>query len=472
MMHIILLLIPLFGIMLLQLVVRIIAIKDDYVMYSVLFTLLMIVLISMSYMIKYSSNQKRKISFNPILLTLWLTLCFLMLYSDITVPKKFCYLSLTFLILFTTLFIVWQQYDVINREKIMDIFLLAIEAGFIAFSVVCILFRPYTPGIRYCGLVTNPNVCGIYIVIVWVCLLTRLDYCIGRQVTVIRPLLIGLEFGTATTFLYLSAARTAFLTIGFVSLIWFIFRASYTRRAGKPLLIYIATVLGAFVVAFFISHILLLKVPTAVNHPIVFERDRLFTAELSTPNICYAQETPTNTGILNTLENDINTVITDTENEPSPISRLFDVFKGNLSLDSLLNGRMEIYKEYISALDFSGHAKYSRKVNGATVVNAHNNVIQFAYSYGICAAVAYVLLCIFALIYGIHYYIKFHEKKRTAAFPMLIIISFLVCSLAECIILPMQSLLAFCFFICIGELMITYAPGKANVKSVKTGKRS
>lgn len=462
-----LLLIPFWGIMLLELAVRVIAIKNDYVLYSVLFTILMLFLISMSYMIQNSSNKKRKISFNPILMTLWLALCFLMLYSDIIIPKIFCNLSLTFLILFTGLFLVWQQFDTINRAKILDIFLLAIEIGFIVFSLICMMFRPYTHGLRYCGLVTNPNVCGIYIIIIWACLLSRLDYCIEKQVTIIRPALIGIEIGTATTFLYLSAARTAFLTIGFISLVWFIFRTLFTRRSGKKLLKYISTIFGCVIVAFFISHILLLKLPAAINHPITFERDREFTAELSSPKVCYAAEPATDSGIINNLETDINTVITDTENEPSPISRLLDVFNGNISLDSLLNGRLEIYKKYIKALDFFGHKKYSKKVNGTTVVNAHNNVIQFAYSYGIGSAIAYFLLCIFTLIYSIHYYIRFRSRKRTAAFPMLIIIAFLVCTLTECIILPMQSLLAFCFYVCLGELMITYAPGSADASKRK-----
>ncbi|MCI8307728.1 MAG: hypothetical protein HFH14_06730 [Lachnospiraceae bacterium] len=469
------LLLPIWGVMLLQLVVRVKAIKENYAEYSILFTLIMLALIFMFYFIPYKCRARRRLSFNYILITLWSAMCLLMLYSDIVVSKKYCYLSLTLLILFTGLFAVLQQYGSKERGKLFEIFLLAIETGFIGASLVCFLFRPYTSGIRYSGLSANPNVYGIFLITVWACLLTKLDYCIGRSKDIKKCIIIGAELGTATMFLYLTAARTSFLTIAFISIVWFIFRAVYTRRKNNPLLKYILSTAAAVAASFAVSYLLLATVPNLINKPIVFERDRLFTAEYSTPGVCYAssQDDTANTpdasasdkdtadrDVIKDIEKDVEQAVKDVADEPSPISRLLSVFGEGATLDIILNGRISIYKEYLKHIDFKGHEKYGRKVNGTYVVNAHNNALQIAYSYGLGASIAYILLCIFTLIYSLHYYIRYHDKRKTAAFPMLIVISFIISSLTECILLPMQSLLAFCFFVCLGELMITYAPGR------------
>lgn len=448
------LLLPIWGIMLLQLAVRVNAIKENYVEYSVIFTLLMLVLIFVFYFIPSGYRARRRISFNFILFTLWTVMCLFMLYSDLAVKKKYCYFSLILLILFTGFFTILQQYDSKKREKIFSIFLLTVETGFLAASAICFLFRPYTSGIRYSGLSANPNVYGIFLITVWTCLITRLDYCIGRSMKIAHCVIIGAELGMASMFLYLTAARTSFLTIALITVIWFIFRAVYTRRGNKPLLKYILSISAAAAVSFAISLLLLSTVPNLINKPIVFERDRLFTAEYSNTGICYASSADTDT--------DAGQTDIDVSEEPSPISRLFSVFGEGTTLDNILNGRISIYIDYMNNINFKGHEKYGKKVNGSYVVNAHNNALQIAYTYGIGAAAVYVLLCLFALIYSVHYYIRYHDKKKNAVFPMLIIISFIISSMTECLLLPMQSLLAFSFFICLGELMVTYAPGRKD----------
>ena len=148
-------------------------------------------------------------------------------------------------------------------------------------------------------------------------------------------------------------------------------------------------------------------------------------------------------------------VKTEVESEPSPVKRLLDAFKDGSSLDVILNGRLSIYKSYINKLNYKGHKRFGKKVDGLYVVNAHNNVIQIAFTYGILAAIPYVLICIFSFLRSIQYYRKFHDTNKNACFPILITTAFLLTSLTECILIPMQSLLAFAFFISLGELMNT-----------------
>ena len=93
---------------------------------------------------------------------------------------------------------------------------------------------------------------------------------------------------------------------------------------------------------------------------------------------------------------------------------------------------------------------------------------------GSVSAVLYILLCVLTFIYSIAYYVKFHTKRESAAFPMLLITSFLISTLTEFTFIPMQSLLAFAYLMCVGKLMITFTPSKKpkTTKKLKTSKKA
>lgn len=79
------------GIMLLQLVVRVKAIKDNYLLYTSIFVVLMLVFISLLIAFRKKERVKRSISFSIPFLCIWLSMCGYMLYSDIAVFKKYCF---------------------------------------------------------------------------------------------------------------------------------------------------------------------------------------------------------------------------------------------------------------------------------------------------------------------------------------------------------------------------------------------
>ena len=92
------LLLPFLGIIFLEMVVRINAIKKNYVLYSSVFVILMLVLILITashcrpFMAKTTKNNKtRTIRLNPLLLSVWAVMCVLMLISDLLVFKKYCF---------------------------------------------------------------------------------------------------------------------------------------------------------------------------------------------------------------------------------------------------------------------------------------------------------------------------------------------------------------------------------------------
>ena len=442
------------GIMLLQLVVRVKAIKDNYLLYTSIFVVLMLVFISLLIAFRKKERVKRSISFSIPFLCIWLSMCGYMLYSDIAVFKKYCFLSLILLVLFTGIFIIFQFYRRDARDKLFSVFIASVEIAFIFATIFCILFRPYTTGVRYSGLSANPNVYGMFLITVWVCFITRLDYNIANQKSIIKCLSIYAGIGCSLFFLYMTGARTSFMAIAFMTMFWFIFRLIYQRKKKETFIKYFAVMIPVVIASFFISYGLLATIPHLINRPVVFERDRDFLADAGDTNVCYASEN-TPSGALNEIEHDVENAIENADKEPSLIKRIKMIFKGGESLDTILNGRLTIYKNFSAKINMKGNQKYGKKVNGTFVVNAHNNIIQVGYNYGIPAMILYIILNALSLIYSIRNYVLYHDRLRCAAFPMLITLGFLITSLTECLLLPMQSLLAFAYYLSVGEIMNT-----------------
>ncbi len=442
------------GIMLLQLVVRVKAIKDNYPLYTLIYVILMLFLIAILMIYRDQADKRRKLSFNIPLFTTWLLLCGYMLYSDIAVFKKYFLLSLILLVLFGGIYVIFQFYQRKERDRIFSVFIRSIELAFVFATIFCILFRPYTTGVRYSGLSANPNVYGMFLITVCVCFITRLDNYIATKTPIVKCIALYAGFGSAMFFLYMTGARTSFMAIAFISLFWFIFRLVFQRRKKEAFIKYFIIMIPVAVSSFFISYGLLATIPRLINKPVVFERDREFLADTNEHNACYASEKASSKA-LNEIEHDVKEAIENADKEPSLIRRIKMIFEEGESLDTILNGRLTIYKEFAKKINMQGNYKYGKKIDGVFVVNAHNNIIQVGYNYGIPAMVLYIIFNALSLIFSIMHYVLYHDRLRCAVFPMLITLGFLITSITECLLLPMQSLLAFSYYLSMGEIMNT-----------------
>ena len=448
------LMISFLGIIVLQLVVRVNGISDDYLLYTFIFIILSILMLFALQAYTVTKGKRKKPSFCIPFFVIWILMCLCMLYSDIIVPKRYPYLSLVLLCIFTGVYILFMFMTRENRNRVLNVLITSIIVAFVIASVVCFLFRPFKVGIRYLGLSTNPNVYGMFLISVSACLFTKLDYMIQNQAKLIKCIIIYVCIGMAFFFLYMTGARTSFMAIFAVLLVWFFIRLVLSRKSKQSFIKYFLFAVPVIVVSFFVSYGMLATIPNLINKPIVFERDRDFLLNDDLTKVCYASETTPDT-TMEEIKNDVEYAIENADKEPSLFKRISMIFSEGASLDTILNGRISIYKDFSSKIDMLGHYKYGKKVNGTFVVNAHNNTIQMGYSYGIPAMIFYILLCVFALVYSIRYYILYHKKYSCAVFPMLIVGAFLMTSLTECIMLPWQSLLAFAFYFCLGEIMNT-----------------
>ncbi len=442
------------AITVLQLVVRVKGISDDYILYTFIFLILSIFMLFALQAYTVKKNKRQRFSLCIPFFVTWIVMCLFMLYSDIIVPKRYPYLSLVLLCIFTAVYIIFQFMTGEKRNQIINALITAIIIAFIIASVLCFLFRPFKVGIRYLGLSANPNVYGMFLITVSACFFAKLDYMIQKQANILKCIGIYIGMGTAFFFLYMTGARTSFIAIFAVFIVWFFMRLVLSRKSGQSFIKYFLIAVPVIVISFFVSYGMLATIPNLINKPIVFERDRDFLSNNDMSKICYASEATPETAI-DEIKNDVESAIENADKEPSLFKRISMIFSEGANLDTILNGRISIYKDFSSNIDMKGHYKYGKKVNGLFVVNAHNNIIQMGYSYGLFAMIFYILLCVFSLVYSIRYYIIYYKKYSCAVFPMLITGAFLITSLTECIILPWQSLLAFVFYFCLGEIMNT-----------------
>lgn len=443
------------SILLLQYIVRIWANYKVYPIYSTVFSLIFLAVVLLVALCTKSSGISKSCNINRILLALWLLLCICMLYSDLAVRKRYGFVGLILLVPFTALFLVFTKSTQDVKSGFFKCFINAVEISFIISTIFCIMFRPHADATRYCGIMTNPNVYAKYLVTVWVCLLTKLDEIITNDSKRLYSVINGFEIGILLTLLYRTGARTSFLAIACTLFVWFCIRLYKNRREGRPVIRYIASCFIGSLAGMAACFILLSAVPNIINHPVNFNDDKVFVAE-SDRNICYASEIPEpDKEDYNSAspDNAVSKIVSSEESEPALFQRIMSIFQGGQSLDVILNNRISIFKSYLGSINVRGHRKYSKNVNGNYVANAHNSFIQMAYTYGIPSVIVYIILNLFVLVTSIKHYIKNIGRSKYAALPMLITIAFLITSMFEAMIVPMHSLLAFSYYLGIGEII-------------------
>lgn len=124
-------------------------------------------------------------------------------------------------------------------------------------------------------------------------------------------------------------------------------------------------------------------------------------------------------------------------------------------LNRLSSGRLTIYSAYKDKLNVWGHKNISKKINGHVVAHAHNNWLQFGYTYGVPAMILYTILTILALIYGIRFFFYGHHKFASYCFlPCAIIVGFLAATMTECLFQPFEVYPAFAFWFAFGDIFL------------------
>lgn len=101
-------------------------------------------------------------------------------------------------------------------------------------------------------------------------------------------------------------------------------------------------------------------------------------------------------------------------------------------IDVISNGRITIFKAYLSDLNTWGHEDMGTLLpNGEIAVHAHNTFIQVAYDHGIVGGIAFIVMIIAGLISSLVYFMKNRSKEMLSLISCAVIIGFAVAGLTE-----------------------------------------
>ncbi len=344
----------------------------------------------------------------------WLITAVMMCISDFVAYKDADYYPFIgyVLIIFIGFFIfVWNNMK--DRGEILEDFARSVHILFWIALAYCVLFRPHDPALRYAGFTNNPNGLGVYTAIFWAVILGSLEYVIRTQGKRRILLLYIIEGCLAFSLAWKSQSATALIAIGLAAVIWLIRMIVFSFRNGRKRVL-IGTLVCA-VVLFLPLHIALsvslLNVPEKLGTAIVYDDD-VSIERVQIGTVAYASE------------NESDSWLKD--------NRLFGKITSS-SVAEASSGRTYIYREYLRDLNWFGHNTWPDVFGADNPRNAHNEVLNQAYRYGIFTTIPYIVMVAAVLVrtwkYG-------RKKTRYAVLPFFVCLVSVVESLGDVVMTP------------------------------------
>lgn len=466
-------------------IVQLVLKKENYFYNSLGGIVLLFVIIFLSL-----DGPLKRISWRPFVCIMWFTTCILMTISDLLVPKKTCGLGIILGFLFTGVFFVWGNHS--RRDLLWKSFKDSLRITFDIMVIVSFLFRPYFEGGRYAGIFTNPNTFGLYMIVIFCVFLSDMDWYVETNRPIKKQIISYLRLALVLFFVSVSQARTAMIAVVVVFVCWLVCRIiiDRKRRCHMPFLKAITCMVIITCVMYPVYFKALSNLPNLVGHPIVYHDDTIYMqsgAKVEDVGDLILKEEAKQKERRKAAEREKqqkeqgqtaetpSSIVSDTSGNKISKNNVFVRFidmliisfsggkegDGMEKLNQLSSGRMTIYSAYKDDLNLWGHPEISKKINGHVVAHAHNNWLQFGYTYGIFAMISYGILTVLAFIRGIRFFFYGHRKFASYCFlPCAIIISFLAATMTECLFQPFEIYPAFAFWFAFGDIFLKENGGK------------
>lgn len=423
-------------------IVRYVLLKESY-FYNTVCGIFLMILIALLSLDKELVRKPWRTS----MCVAWFGMCTVFTLSDLFVSKKACGLGIILALVFTGVFFVWQNHS--RKDLLWKAFKDAVKISFLLMAVISFLFRPYFDGGRYAGIFTNPNTFGLYLYVIFAVYMSDLDWNVETGKNLKKSLPTYLQLALVLFYLSVSQARTAMLAIVAVFILWIVLRIYMGKMQKRYMnfvrgLIFLVLITAICYPLFYAG---VRYIPKIVGHPIMFEEDVLYLSN---------GEKIEDIGDKVLAESDaIESVeVTDRNIEDNSIwGRIVKSLDSNATLNKISSGRITIYKAYLKKLNIKGHNRVTLKINGKKVSHAHNNWLQFAYTYGVISMLFYTVITVLSLIRSIRFYMTNRRRNATYAFLIPgICVGFVVATLTECLFLPFEVFPAFAYWFAFGDL--------------------
>ncbi|MCR5692038.1 MAG: hypothetical protein K6G62_07455 [Eubacterium sp.] len=405
----------------------------------------------------------------------WFGMCISFSVSDVIVPKKVCGLGLVLALVFTAVFFVWQNHS--RRDLLWKCFKDAVRYSFWIMAAVSFLFRPLYEGGRYAGIFTNPNTFALYLCTIFSVFISDMDWCLETEKNSKKYIITYLSLALVFFYLNLSQARTSLIAIGCAFTFWVLVRLVIAKKSHNfmPIIKRIFLLVLSCAVLYPVYYKALEWIPAWINHPIIFQGESLYLSNgsmikdlsevvIAEPDVMEPGGMSIDDSAINqakikqSMEESVKEIPNSDQQQVVPAGiwdRFFYVLENTRGLNSLTTGRIDIYKGYMSKLNYAGHKNVSLVVNGKKKAHAHNNWLQFGYTYGGIGMLFYGIITVLGLGFSLKFYIKNRRRDASYAFMIpAIMISFVVATIAECLFLPFEVFPAFAFWFAFCDLFV------------------
>ncbi len=457
-------------------IVRYVLHKESYFYNTVFGIFLMIMIAIMSL-----DRSLVRIHWRRSLWIAWFGMCIAFSVSDLLVPKKACGLGVILALVFTGVFFVWQNHT--RKDLLWKCFKDAVKLSFWMMAVVSFLFRPLYEGGRYAGIFTNPNTFALYLYIIFAVYMSDLDWIVETGRHWQRSLMTYISLALVIFYLALTQARASMVTVAVIFLMWIGFRLYFGRKnhMWKSFLKNLLSTLLCCLLLFPMYKAGVTYIPGLVKHPIIFPGETLYLADgskiedfgetmiaefngvesiqVGPPSPFAAGGDKTQTAVPDKKAETPEAVHSEIGIPSNVIERFFYVLENTKGLNALTSGRIDIYKGYMGKINYKGHKNVSLVINGKKKAHAHNNWLQFGYTYGAVSMFFYAIITVLAVGFSLKFYLKNRRKNATYAFMIpAICVGFVVATLMECLFLPFEVFPAFAFWFAFGDLFVKTVP--------------
>lgn len=450
-------------------IVRYILHKESYFYNTVCGILLMIVIAVMSL-----DRSLVRVHWRRSMWIAWFGMCISFSISDILVPKKACGLGVILAFVFTGVFFVWQNHT--RKDLLWKCFKDAVKLSFWMMNVVSFLFRPLYTGGRYAGIFTNPNTFALYLYIIFAVYMSDLDWIVETGKHWQKCLMTYISLALILFYLFLTQARTSMLTVAVIFIMWIGFRIYFCRKAHLWKSFIKNTVIAVLFccVLYPVFKAGITYIPRLVGHPIIFAGETLYLANgskiedfgetviaefhgVESTQVGPPAPVPSQEQESGSADPDGQAFIKEEPN--NVLARFFYVLEHTKGLNALTSGRIDIYKGYMGKINYKGHSNVSLVINGKKKAHAHNNWLQFGYTYGVFSMFFYGIITVLAVGFSLKFYLKNRRKNATYAFMIpAVCVGFVVATLMECLFLPFEVFPAFAFWFAFGDLFVKVVP--------------
>lgn len=365
---------------------------------------------------------------NPLVYA-WFAISFLCIVSDFVVVKHIRNIGIFMLCAMGPFYM--AQSNMKKPERLIRDLLASLRWFYWAVCLVCLIFRPFTPGIRYNGIYDNPNLFAGFLAGVHIAFLTCLDENLGKERVKKRVLLENiLGLVTIWGFLQLTESLTSLLTwlMEWVVFLWKQFpneknRIYYQNLRRVLLLSLISIGLVSTLGKWGISN-----VSNVIDTYLVLEDEQQLPASGISSPLSLKVEAAGDTG----LSDRIIQKITSGE------------------WYSLFTGRTLVWKTYIRNWNLFGHTGNLESLDGVWA-HAHNAVLQMINNYGIFMMIPYLILLYYSIKYAIIAVLHENRTQLNLVF-VLSSVSYVVLGLAEDMATPYSYMNWLIFYITLGGM--------------------